>query len=45
MDAERFDRMTKVLTTSRDRRTVLKRTGGRVLASVLGLLGTPGLTV
>ena len=44
MDAERFDRMTKLLTTGRDRRTVLKRTGGRVLASVLGLLGTPGLT-
>jgi hypothetical protein len=43
MEAERFDRMTKALTTRRDRRTVLRRTGGRGLASVLALLGAPGL--
>jgi hypothetical protein len=44
MDAERFDQMTKALTRGRDRRTVLRRTGGGVLASALGLLGAPGLT-
>jgi hypothetical protein len=44
MDAERFDQMTKALTRGWDRRTVLRRTGGGVLASVLGLLGAPGLT-
>jgi hypothetical protein len=43
MDAERFDRMTKALPRGRDRRTVLRRTGG-VLASVLGLPGAPGVT-
>jgi hypothetical protein len=42
VDAKRFDHMTKALTRGRDRRTVLSRTGG-VLASVLVLLGAPGL--
>jgi hypothetical protein len=44
MDGERFDRMTKALTRGRDRRTILRRTGGGVLASLLGLAGAPGLT-